>query len=459
VSDYAQRKARLLDALRSGRPATGLAKRTSSNLFRYAVRGRRSGGLDLSGFNHCLALDGQARTLEVEGLATFEQIVDYALPRGFVPCITPELKHITIGGATVGIGIESNCFRYGFVHDSLLEAEVLLPDGRIVLATADNEHADLFHGLPNSYGTLGYILRVKMRVMPAQPYVHLATRRFEDLDAFLDAMRAATERDDIDFVEGIFFDERRLYLTCSSFCAQPPRVDDILRRNVFYKLIQAQPEVYLTTKDYLFRYDPEWFWNIPDTFVFRVFRRLAPASLRNSGFYKRYTLWKHAVRERLGLPRDDSEEPLIQDWEVPWDQAAGFTRFALREVDLSGRPWIVTPIRTPRAPTLYPVRAAMLYYNLGCYCQVRKPAGKPPYWYTRLMDGECFARGGIKMLYSSTFLSREEFDRLYNGAAYAGLKARYDPGGRAATLFDKAVHQPASQPLPPAPLPQPGQGG
>ena len=440
MSDYARRKAKLADALRAGWPATGLAKRTSSNLFRYGAGGRRRGGLDLSDFNHCLALDPQARTLEVEGLATFEQIVDYTLPRGLVPRITPELKHITIGGATVGIGIESNCFRYGFVHDSLLEAEVLLSDGRIVLVTADNEHADLFHGLPNSYGTLGYILRVKMLLMPAQPYVHLATRRFEDLDAFLEAMRAATERQDVDFVEGIFFDERRLYLTCSRFRAQVPRVDDILRRNVFYKLIQAQPDVYLGTKDYLFRYDPDWFWNLPETAAFRLFRRLAPARLRNSGFYKRYTTWKHAARERLRLPRDESEEPLIQDWEVPWDQAAAFTRFALREVDLSGRPWIVTPIRTARSPTLYPVRADTLYYNLGCYCQVRKPAGKPPYWYTRIMDSECFARGGIKMLYSSTFLDRDEFDRLYNGAAYAGLKTRYDPQARAATLFDKATH-------------------
>lgn len=439
IASHAQRKQRLLDALQSGAAATGLRKRTSSNLFRYRPGARRRDGLDLSGFNHCLGVDVQARMLEVEGLATFEQIVDATLPHGFVPWITPELKHITIGGAAVGIGIESNCFRYGFVHDSLTEAEVLLPDGRIVVATPDNEHADLFHGLPNSYGTLGYILRAKMRLMPAQPFVHLSTRRFEALGPFLEAMRAATEREDVDFVEGIFYDERRLYLTISRFAHAAPRVDDILRRHVFYKLIQAQPDVYLATKDYLFRYDPEWFWNLPETFAFQLFRRYAPARLRNSGFYKRYTVWKHALRARLGLPPDEREEPLIQDWEVPWEEAGGFTRFALREVELDGHPWIVTPIRTPRSPTLYPIRANTLYYNLGCYCQVRKPAGKEAYWYTKIMDRECFARGGIKMLYSSTFLPREEFDRLYNGAAYAALKAKYDPAGRAPTLFEKAV--------------------
>ncbi|HWQ40246.1 MAG TPA: FAD-binding oxidoreductase [Burkholderiales bacterium] len=438
---FEARKAALLDSMR-GRVATGVRKRTSSNLFRYTPRVQGGRGLDLSRFSHCLALDSEARVLDVEGSATFEAIVDYTLPQGCVPCVTPELKHITIGGATVGIGIESNCFRYGFVHDGLLEAEVLLPGGRVVLCRPDNEYSDLFYGLPNSYGTLGYILRAKMRLMPAKPYVHLGTARYTDLDAFLDAMRAATLREDIDFIEGIFFDARRLYLTLSRFVDRAPRVDDILRRNIFYKLIQEQPDVYLTTKDYLFRYDPEWFWNIPEGWPYRVFRRFAPARLRNSGFYKRYTQRKHALLQWLPWTAKDEEEPLIQDWEVPWEQAAELTRFALREVDLGGKPWIVTPIRTPRSPTLYPVPANTLYYNLGCYCQVKKRPEKGDYWYTRIMDRECFARGGVKMLYSSTFLSREDFDRIYNGEAYRRLKRNYDPEGRLGDLYAKCVAHP-----------------
>jgi FAD/FMN-containing dehydrogenase len=442
VQGFAERKAELIADLKANDAPVGLAKHTTSNLFRYAPADRRGTGLNLSDFRHCLSFDAQARTLDVEGLTTFEQIVDYTLPHGLVPRITPELKHITIGGATVGIGIESNCFRYGFVHDALIEAEVLSPDGRVVLASADNEYADLFYGLPNSYGTLGYILRAKIRLMPAQPYVHLATRRFDDVDAFLDAMRAATDDDGVDFVEGLFFDKNRLYVTCSRFRTTVPRVDDIMREHVFYKLLLEQPDVYLTTKDYLFRYDPDWFWNLPESWPYRLFRRYAPARFRNSGFYKRYTARKNALRRRLGLRDHSDEEPLIQDWELPWDEAAAFTRFALREVDLAGRPWIATPIRTLRSPTLYPVRPNTLYYNLGCYCYVRKPEGKPPYWYTRILDDECFARGGLKMLYSSTFLSREKFDRIYNGPGYAALKARYDPKGVFGNLYSKAVLQP-----------------
>jgi hypothetical protein len=70
---------------------------------------------------------------------------------------------------------------------------------------------------------------------------------------------------------------------------------------------------------------------------------------------------------------------------------------------------------------------------------VKKPAGRPPWHYTRIMDRKCFELGGIKMLYSSTFLPRDEFDRLYNGAAYERLKARYDPQKRQRGLYDKCV--------------------
>lgn len=419
--------------------SVSLGKRTSSNLFRYQPQPRAGERIDLSGFNRVLRVDAAQKRLEVEGLATFESVVDHTLPYGLVPLITPELKHITVGGAVVGIGIESNCYRHGFVHDGMLEAEVLLPDGRVVACSAQGEHARLFRALPNSYGTLGYLLRATMRLMPALPYVHLHTTRFDDVDAYLEAMRAATQRAGVDFVEGLFYSESNLFLTLARFVEKPPRVDDILRRNIFYRLIEREPDVYLTTKDYLFRYDPDWFWNLPETPAYRLFRRFAPASMRNSGFYKRYMDAKTRLLGRSAPARPDAVEPLIQDWEVPWERAAELTRYALREVDLGGRPWIVTAIRTPASPTLYPVKPGTLYYNLGCYCQVRKPAGKGDYHYTRIMDRKCFDLGGIKMLYSSTFLSRAEFDRRYNGAEYESLKSLYDPQRRLRGLFEKCV--------------------
>jgi FAD/FMN-containing dehydrogenase len=394
--------------------------------------------VSLGHFNEIIALDRKAKTLEVEGLATFETIVEACLAQGFLPPVAPELKHITIGGATVGIGIESTCFRHGFVHDALIEADVLLPGGRVVTCTAHNEYSDLFHALPNSYGTLGYILRSKIRLVPAKPFVEVVVERLYDVAGYLDAMRAATERIDVDFVEGLFFEEGRFYLKCGFMRDSLDDVDDILRRDIYYKLVETREVIRLTTRDYIFRYDPEWFWNIPETAFYKLFRRFAPARFRNSGFYTRHIARQAKLRATLGFKPGDME-PLIQDWEVPWAHAAELVRCCLDEVDLGGRPWAAVPIRTPSQPTLYPIAADTLYFNLGCYCQVRRPEGKPPYYYTRLMDDKCFELDGIKMLYSSTFLDKNDFDRRFNGTAYAALKKAYDPEGNAPTLYEKVA--------------------
>ena len=132
-------------------------------------------------------------------------------------------------------------------------------------------------------------------------------------------------------------------------------------------------------------------------------------------------------------------EPLIQDWQVPWRHAEELVSFCLENVNLDGRPWAAVPIRALGQPTLYPVTQGELYFNLGSYCQVRRPVGRPLYHYTRIMDRKCFELEGIKMLYSSTFLGESDFNARYNGSAYDDLKRKYDPRGDAPTLFEKVV--------------------
>jgi FAD/FMN-containing dehydrogenase len=435
---YEEKTARLTSNWQAGSGPLRLQKSTISNLFRYQPRGAASRRLSLGEFNHVLGLDRLARTVDVEGLTTYETVVRHCLNEGFLPLVAPELKHITVGGATVGIGIESTCYRYGFVHDGLREADVLLPGGKIVTARADNEHADLFNALPNSYGTLGYILRARIAVHRAGPFVHLHVEKFRNAAAYLEAMRVATESPDLTFVEGLFFGDNRFFLMTGRFVDQVPWCDDIVRRDVFYRLVEKRRDIYLKTFDYIFRYDPDWFWNVPETGPYNLFRRYAPEQWRNSAFYTKYVAMKGKALGKLGLS-DDRTEPLIQDWEVPWRRGEDLIGFAIDNVDLASRPWAAVPIKAPRQPTLYPIKPNELYFNLGCYCQVQRPEGMAPYHYTKILDRKCFELGGIKMLYSSTFLSESEFDEVYNGVEYRRLKAKYDAAGNALTLYKKVA--------------------
>ena len=136
-----------VDALRRQLTAIGgeatvrLAKRTS-NLFRSRAAAKHP-GLDVSGFTNVLRVDPETRTADVEGMVTYEQLVDATLPHGLMPLVVPQLKTITLGGAVTGLGIESSSFRNGMPHESVLELEILTGDGRIVVATPDNEHRGL----------------------------------------------------------------------------------------------------------------------------------------------------------------------------------------------------------------------------------------------------------------------------------------------------------------------------
>ena len=97
--------------------------KNSSNLFRFgAPPTHRSTPPALTGV---IAVDPVARTAEVPGMTTYEDLVDATLPHGLMPLVVPQLKTITLGGAVAGLGIESTSFRHGLPHESVREMEIL----------------------------------------------------------------------------------------------------------------------------------------------------------------------------------------------------------------------------------------------------------------------------------------------------------------------------------------------
>src|SRR3954451_13432910 len=183
-------------AIPKGAPVR-LAKRTS-NLFR--TREPIAGsGLDVAAFNRVLSVDTERRTADVQGMTTYEDLVAATLPHGLMPLVVPQLKTITLGGAVTGLGIESSSFRNGMPHESVMEMDILTGDGRVVTATPDGEHRDLFYGFPNSYGTLGSSLRLRIELEPTKPFVSLEHRRHHSVAALIADVERACDSD-ADFV-------------------------------------------------------------------------------------------------------------------------------------------------------------------------------------------------------------------------------------------------------------------
>jgi FAD/FMN-containing dehydrogenase len=427
-----------------------LAKPTS-NLFRFRDTSARADSrvyLDVSDFSHVLHVNADDRTAVVGGMTTYEDLVDATLRHGLMPLVVPQLKTITLGGAVTGLGIESTSVRSGLPHESVIEMEILTGDGRVVTATADNEHRDLFHGFPNSYGTLGYSLALTIELEPVKPYVHLRHFPFTDAKACMEAICEVTSSGSYkghraDFIDGTAFSLDELYLTVGAFSDKAPWRSDYTGQKVFYQSQQATREDFLTIRDYLWRWDTDWFWcSRPFGVQNKYVRPLWPRRYRRSDVYRKLVALdrKYGLTAKLdartGRP---PKESVIQDVEIPVEKGADFLEFFTRVVKMT--PVWMCPLRLRGEQTwpLYPLAPGEVYVNFGFWGMASLPEGQGDGYFNRRIEDEVSALGGHKSLYSTSFYGEEEFRRRYNGEAYDKLKAAYDGGGRLLGLYDKCV--------------------
>jgi len=449
LSDYQQAVTELVAAYRRLPPSAPvrLAKRTS-NLFR-SREVTSTPGLDVSAFSGVLSVDPQARTADVLGMTTYEQLVDATLPHGLMPMVVPQLKTITLGGAVTGMGIESTSFRNGCPHESVLEFDLLTGDGRVLTVTPDGEYADLYRGFPNSYGTLGYALRLLIELEPVKPFVELEHVRFSNSQTLFAAVAQISEsRADrgkpVDFLDGVVFKGEEKFLTLGRFVDKAPFTSDYTRSSIYYRSISRRTRDYLSIRDYLWRWDTDWFWCSSALGVQNpVVRPFLPRRLLRSdvywkvvGFERRHG-WKAAWDRKRGRPE---REPVVQDVEIPVEKSAEFLAFFQDEIGI--KPIWICPLRQRSANLewdLYALKPDTTYVNFGFWSSVELEPGEDPSTHNRRIEQVVGELGGRKSLYSTSHYEQDEFWRTYNGDRYEVLKKEYDPQGRLLDLYAKCV--------------------
>jgi len=425
-----------------------LAKPTS-NLFRARAK-RTAPGLDTSGLTNVISVDPDAKTADVAGMCTYEDLVDATLPYGLSPLVVPQLKTITLGGAVTGLGIESTSFRNGLPHESVLEMDVLTGNGELVTASRE-EHPDLFRAFPNSYGTLGYSVRLRIELEAVKPFVSLKHLRFHtpaDLVAEMDRVidTGGYDGQPVDYLDGVVFSADESYLCLGIQTGTPGPVSDYTGQDIYYRSIQhadGVKEDRLTVHDYLWRWDTDWFW------CSRAFgaqnptlRRLWPRRYRRSSFYWKLIGYdrKFNIADRIEARRGRPPlERVVQDVEVPIERTSEFVSWFLDNVPIEPIWLCPLRLRDDDGWPLYPLRAGHTYVNIGFWSSV--PAGPSEGYTNRLIEAKVSDLDGHKSLYSDAFYGREEFDELYGGETYKTVKKTYDPDSRLLDLYAKAVQR------------------
>jgi len=447
------------DAIPSGAPVR-LAKKTS-NLFRPRSRSSTP-ALDVSGLDGVIEVDPVAKTAEVQGMCTYEHLVDATLPHGLIPYVVPQLKTITLGGAVTGLGIESTSFRNGLPHESVEEMDVFTGAGEVVTTRPGD---DLFDTFPNSYGSLGYSTRLRIRLEQVPDRVELRHVRFDDAGLLAKTVAEIVDSREydglqVDGLDGVAFQPREYYLTLARWLSteadeQPQvggepkpleRTSDYTGQQIYFRSIQQRETDLLTMYDYLWRWDTDWFWCSGAFGVHNpLVRRLWPRRWRRSDVYhhliglNRRTGFMDWVDRRKGRPQ---REMVVQDVEVPVERLEEFLDWFDAEVGM--RPVWLCPLVSPGTTTgaqwpTYPLHPGTTYVNVGFWGTVHVGPEAADAPRNRAIEAKVQQLGGHKSLYSEAFYDRETFDRLYDGANLAALKQRYDPDDRLLSLYDKAV--------------------
>ncbi|MGA7055562.1 MAG: FAD-binding oxidoreductase [Mycobacterium sp.] len=439
-------------------PATSavrLAKPTS-NLFRARTK-RVARGLDSSGLTGVLGVDPEARTADVAGMCTYEDLVATTLPYGLSPLVVPQLKTITLGGAVSGLGIESASFRNGLPHESVLEMDILTGTGELLTASR-SQHSDLFRAFPNSFGTLGYSTRLRIELEPVAPFVALRHVRFHSLSEMVAEMARIVDTSGrngiaVDYLDGVVFSADECYLCVGRRTTTPGPVSDYTGKNIYYRSIQHDAgseesegkDDRLTMHDYFWRWDTDWFWcsrafGLQDPRL----RRWWPRRYRRSSIYsklvavdQRFRIADRIEARDIRLPGRPLRERVVQDVEVPIERAGEFLEWFLDNVPIT--PIWLCPLRLRDHDgwRLYPIRPDHTYVNVGFWSSV--PAGAADGATNRTIETKVSELNGHKSLYSESFYTRDEFDELYGGETYNTVKKTYDPDSRLLDLYAKAV--------------------
>jgi FAD/FMN-containing dehydrogenase len=448
-----------IDSLKENAFELGLKKETS-NLFRNVNIKKHT--IDVRTFNNIISVDSINLVAEIEAMATYEQIVKATLEKNCLPTVVPELKSITIGGALAGIGIESSSFRYGLVHETILEYEILLGDGRIVLCRPDNEYSDLYFAFPNSYGTLGYALKVKVKLIPAKKYIKLSHIKFKNSKDYFKYINEMCDQNSIcttnhlssssspsqssssfDYIDGVVFSKNEMYVTLGEFVDSVPYYSNYKYLNIYYLSIQKRQIDFLKTLDYIWRWDPDWFWCSKRFFMQNPVLRLLFGKfiLKSTRYWKiRNFLNKNRFAQYVLKWIYGPTETVIQDVDIPIEKAEVFLDFFQKEINITPV-WIcpIKPYQKNIQYDFYKMDENVLYINFGFWDMIS--SDKDEGFYNRKIEKKVSDLDGNKSLYSNVYYPKDEFWKIYDISLYKKLKYIYDPSNRLNDLYDKCINK------------------
>merc|ERR1719483_100763 len=387
--------------------------------------------IQLGHLQDILEIDTENLTVTVEPGVTIGHLNRVLVNNGVTLPVVPELDQLTIGGLLMGGGIESTSHKYGLLHDTCVEYHLVTADGEVTVATEDNENKDVFETLPMSYGTLGFIVLAKLKLVRFKPFIRLVYYATNSLDETTSVFERETKKSvNNDSVEGIAYSRDRAVIMTGTFIEKEEvEWDKVHRMGLWYKqwfylYVQTFLErketgpwvEYVPTLHFHQRHNKPCFW-LSDHWVPWAMGPIA----------RFLTGWALPMNTQLlQLLRDTfiggemADNSVLQDFILPLKE--------LKDgVDLSDVTTGIYPLWM--VPAALDVRSFggekdEIFVDLGVYGFSEKAsfAGKEE----TLRKFELFTieRKGFQALYAETLMSYEEFLTMFSGGAKPYFEVR-----------------------------------
>jgi len=382
--------------------------------------------IDISNFNDVLEVNTEHKYALVEPNVSMDKLVKATLEYGLVPPVVMEFPGITAGGAVNGGTLEASSYKYGQFNDNCLEYEIVLGNGEIIHAS-EKENEDLFYGLSGSYGSLGLLTLIKVKLIPAKSYVKAI---FTPCGNYQDAVRALqneVNKAEANFVDTILYDpEHGVIITGFFSDKKDEKVETFSKASDewFYergkKVIEENKayEELIPIVDFLFRYNRGAYWM--GDYVFSLMH--VPDDRLTKTIFNPFMNTRKLYEGLHEL--NISQNYFIQDFYCPIENTIEFLKESERKLDIFPI-WLC-----PMKPTQTLQKLSPQYINteliidIGIWGQSKKYLAHP-IGLNMLFESIAKRLKARKMLYAHTYYSERHFWKIYDCEWYNKLRKKY----------------------------------
>eukprot|EP01042_Synura_sphagnicola_P006610 gene6610-8454_t len=212
--------------------------------------------------------------MTAEPAVSMGQITSYLVPRGYALLIQVEMESLTIGGLSMGFGMETNSHIAGFFQESVVAYELVTSEGEVIHVTAVTD-PELFYALPWSCGTIGFLTAVTVKIIKTKPYIHVTYLPTYSTEEFARKLKELSESPTAPaFLEATIYSKETAVIQIAEFAEVTNALDrqKINAVNRFWKpfyyqwvetyLERGQGDEFIPLLDYYHRFTRSIFWEL-----------------------------------------------------------------------------------------------------------------------------------------------------------------------------------------------------